>query len=359
MPIPLALPAIVDQVEQASPDAAYAQGLALRRAGRNAEAAAVFGEVVRVRPDDLDARLNLGLSLMALGRLDDAQRELQVVVDRAPDYPDAQIALARIAQRRGDRVEAERRLALAEAARPGDGEITAVRTQLAVPPDPRGRIDLVVAESDLNGGLSPWREATLGLGRPLDDRTTVSATAEWTERFGQSDLYLEAGVGRRWDWGAVSVSLGGTPDADYRPELALRAGLERPIGAGWAVTLDGSLARYSIGTVSSVQPGLQWSDGSGRLLLGGRWIGTRDETGDRQSGYALRGTLLVHPRLTVRAGFADAPETDQGITFAVVSRSLGLEFAVTSTLTLRVNTLGEDRGGFDRREIGLGLGWRY
>lgn len=359
MPILPALPPAVEQVQPASPDQAYAQGVALRRAGRDAEAAALFAEVLRQRPADVDARLNLGLSLLALGRLDAAERELNTVVEQAPAYADAHIALARIAQRRGDRAEAERRLALAEAARPGDPAVAALRTQLAAPEEPRARIDLSAAESDLSQGLSPWRQVVVGAARRLDDRTTLSASADWTERFDRTDLYLEAGVAHRWSWGATTLSLGGTPDADYRPELSVRGGVERAVGAGWAVTLDGSLSRYPVGTVSSLQPGVQWSDASGRVQLGARWINTWDETDARQTGYALRGAFAVTPRLTLRAGYADAPETDQGITIPVVSHSLGLEFAATERVTVRLNVLDEDRGAFDRREIGLGLGWRY
>ena len=199
----------------------------------------------------------------------------------------------------------------------------------------------------------------VGVARRLDERTTLSGSADWTERFGRTDLHVEAGVARRWSWGATTLSVGGTPDADYRPELSVRGGLERPVGAGWAVTLDGSLSRYPVGTVSSLQPGVQWSDASGRIQLGARWVNTWDENDARQSGYALRGAFAVHPRLTLRAGFADAPETDQGVTIPVVSRSLGLEFAATERVTVRLNLLDEDRGAFDRREIGLGLGWRY
>lgn len=359
MPILPALPPAAEQVQPATPDQAYARGVALRGEGRNAEAAALFAEVLRQRPADIDARLNLGLALLALGRLDDAERELGTVVEQAPAYADAHIALARIAQRRGDRAAAERRLALAEAARPGDPAVAALRTQLATPKEPRTRIDVSVAESDLSQGLNPWREVMVGIARRLDDRTTLSASADWTERFDRTDLYLEAGVGHRWSWGGTTLSLGGTPDADYRPELSVRAGVERPVGTGWAVTLDGSLSRYPVGTVSSLQPGVQWSDASERIQLGARWINTWDETDARQTGYALRGAFAVTSRLTLRAGYADAPETDQGITIPVVSYSLGLDYAATERVTVRLNALDEDRGAFDRREIGLGLGWRY
>jgi len=359
MPLVPALPPAAEQVQPITPDAAYAQGVAARRAGRDAEAAALLAGVVRARPDHVDARLNLGLALLALDRLDEAERELEAVVERAPAYADAHLALARIAQRRGDRPTAQQRLARTEALQPGGADAAALRAALERGSEPRWRLDMTVAESDLSGGLSPWRETTLSLTRRLDDRTSVGASVEHTERFGRSDTYLEAVGGRRFGWGGGYVALGGTPDADYRPELALRGGLEAPVGGGFAATLDGSVARFPVGTIRSLQPGLQWTGLSERLTLGARWINTWDETGERQDGYAVRGALTVHPRLTLRAGFADAPETSEGVTTQVVSRSLGVEFGLTERLTLRLNGVDEDRGAYDRREIGVGLGWRF
>ena len=309
------------------PDQIYATSVQDRLAGRNEAAIEGSRSVLAVRPEDVDARLNLALALMAAGRLDEAETELDIVLDQTPDYADARTARDRITRLRDDRAD--------------------------------WRFDVSTAYSNLSQGLDPWREAMVTLSRRTD-QGTVSGTIEHAERFDRTDTYVEARLDRAVGRGAVYGALGGTPDADFRPEIAVRAGGQMPVGSqGLAATLDAGLARYAAGTVTTLQPGVEYTSSGGTVILGGRWINVWDERDTYRSGYSLRAVVAIRPDVRLRAGFADAPESSDGTTVDVRSTSLGVEVDVTERFTLRLNGLREERTAYDRDEITLGFGVRF
>lgn len=342
---------------QVDPQSLYRGAVAERLAGRPAEAVPRLRQVLALRPDHVDARLNLGLALMALGRLDEAEAALLEVTRQAPGYTDAWIGLARIEQRRGDLASA-RRLA-AEAARldPANAEVGLLQGALATPPP--WRLDASAARSRLSGGLPDWTEARVSVSRRLGEGWDVGAAAEVTGRFDNTDVYIEARLDRAVDGGAVYLALGGAPDADYRPEIALTAGGEVRLTDRIAATLDASAARYPTGTVTGLHPGVRATLPGDRIELSARWINVRDENGVRRSGYAAGARWRATDRIALRAGYADAPESSEGATVDVKAWNLGADLDLTERVTLRVGLLSEDRGAYDREELSLGLGWRF
>lgn len=308
-------------------DQAYAMSVQDRLAGRNEAAIEGSRRVLAVRPEDVDARLNLALALMATGRLDEAERELDLVLAQTPDYADARTARDRITDLREDRAD--------------------------------WRLNVSTAYSDLSQGLDPWREAVVTISRRTADGS-VSGTVEHAERFGRTDTYVEARLDRVVGRGAVHGAFGGTPDADFRPEIALRAGAQMPVGTqGLAVILDAGLVRYAVGTVTTLQPGVEYTSPSGTLILGGRWINVWDEGDTYRSGYSLRAVAAIWPDVRLKAGFADAPESSDGTTVDVRSTSLGMEVDLNERLMLLLNGLREERTAYDRDEITLGFGVRF
>ncbi|HZV83377.1 MAG TPA: YaiO family outer membrane beta-barrel protein, partial [Brevundimonas sp.] len=171
--------------------------------------------------------------------------------------------------------------------------------------------------------------------------------------------YTEARLNRRLPDGSAYVALGGAVNANYRPEVAVRAGAVFTLAGGLTATLDASAARYGSGSVVSLQPGLAASLFADRLNLSARWINVRDETRRHRQGYALGGSYQVTDRLRVRAGFADAPESSEGVTVDVRARTVGLDIGVTHRATVRVTATSEDRGSYEREEVAVGLGWRF
>ena len=344
-------------VVQADPQALYEAAVADRRAGRPADAVAKLEAVLAARPDDLDARLNLGLALLALDRLEEAEAAFAAVLARAPAYADARIGRARVARRRGDLATARREAAEAVRLAPEDAEAAALARSLAEPP--RWRLDLDGARSELSGGLADWSEARVAVSGAIADRWSAALAVEATERFDNRDTYVEGRLDRRSGRGGAYVLVGGAPDADYRPELILGVGGQARLTDRLSATLDASAARYPTGAVTAIQPGLLIEIAPDRLQLAARWIIVRDEGGQDRQGWAIQSRWQASGKLGLRIGYADAPESSEGVTVDVSAWSLGADIDVTDRLRLRIGAVAEDRGAYDRREAALGFGLRF
>jgi predicted Zn-dependent protease with MMP-like domain/Flp pilus assembly protein TadD len=99
---------------------ALLEGMALSQLGSPAEALPRLEAALAASPGDLDALLERGFALYELCRFGEARAQLLEVVRRAPDEPWAQHTLGLIAERLGDRKEAERRFARARKLAPDD-----------------------------------------------------------------------------------------------------------------------------------------------------------------------------------------------------------------------------------------------
>jgi len=339
------------------PTALYEAAVADRLAGRNEEAIEKLDRVLQARPGDVDARLNRGLALLAMNRSVEAESDFRTVLDVSPDYVDARIGLARAAQRRGDRKQAWSEAGRALAAAPDRPDVQVLRQALGLPTD--WRVDFDVSRSRLGAGLPDWSDARFAAVRRIHDRWNFGVAAEWTERFGQDDVFLEGRLDHRIGAGGVYVAMGAAVKADYRPQASLRAGADVPLAGGISATLDVSAARFASGTVQSLQPGLAAELVRGRLRLAARWINVWDEMDQRRDGYAASIQWAATDRIRLRLDTADAPETSEGVTVDVGAVSLGAEVNLTDQTSLRFGVLKEDRGAYDREAISLGLGWRF
>lgn len=347
-------PAAIIQVD---PQSLYQSAVADRLAGRPDAAVIKLEQVLAARPDDVDARLNLGLALLALDRLDSAEAAFRGVVGRAPNYADAWAGLARVAQRRGDLAAARGFAEQARRAAPASAEIATL--QAALRPVPEWRVDLSTARSQLSGGLPDWSETRLSASRRLPAGWTGGLAVEATERFDDSDIYLEGRLDRSIGRGAAYIAVGGAFNADYRPEVALLAGGQRRIAGGLDATLDASVARYPTGTVTGLHPGLAVDLADDRVRLAARWINVWDENDDYRNGWAATARWQATDRFALRLGYADAPESSDGSTVDVTAWSIGTDIGIKDSLVLRVGYLSEDRETYDREELSLGLGWRF
>ena len=90
-----------------------------------------------------------------------------------------------------------------------------------------------------------------------------------------------------------------------------------------------------------------------------RWIATWDEFGEFRSGYALNGELRAADRWRLYAGWADAPESSEGVTIDVRALSLGVAVDLDDRTAIRLDGTKEDRGAYDRDEVSLGLTRRF
>lgn len=349
-------------------EVSYDAAVALRQAGRNAEAVAALEALSRRDPANADIWLNLGLAQVAAADYAAADRALERALQIAPAYGDVRLAYARSAFFRGEPELAKRRLAPLIAAEPQNAEALALASQLeGAPPAsaaevPTWRLDVAGSYSDLTLGLDAWRAATAALSRRSGDRT-FGGSVEHTERFGVTDTFLEAfAASRVGAAGDAYVALGGAPDADYRPEWALRAGGSLPVwsgeGASVRLGLDASYARFGIGDVRSLQPfvTLDWR---GRAALILRSINTLDELDEYRSGYAVRAELQAVEGLRLNAGWADAPESSVGVTVEVQAASLGFVVDLDDRHAVSLTGVHELRRVYDRNEITLAFTRRF
>jgi YaiO family outer membrane protein len=271
-----------------------------------------------------------------------------------------------VAQRRGDRQGA---LALLAPVDPANGEAGELRSALnrsgasdAAITD-QVRVDLDLSYSKLDGPAPDWREGSLRVQAPLDGRTAAAALVEVSERFNRTDVYGELRVDRRvGSGGGFYLSLGATPDADFRPEWQIGAGGFARLRGGrtaTVLTLDARQARYASGDIQTINPGIEQYL-SDRFWVTARWINIFDEDGDHQFGWLLRGDFLATQRLRLFAGAADAPDTSEGVVIDTFSLFGGISYDLNNRITTRLSIAHEDREtGADRLQMGLGLGTRF
>jgi YaiO family outer membrane protein len=339
----------------------YARAVAARQAGDPATSIALLEPLTTADPANADARLQLGLAYLASERLDDAERAFRETLAIAPDYADARIGLARVAQRRGETAAARRLLAPV----PSDNaEAAAFRAQLIGGERDTGwRADLDASYSMLEGTQPDWKEVAGALSYRSSD-TTIGGRIEWLERFGLSDVFGELRLDQRLSERATGyVAIGATPDADFRPEWQLGLGGSlrvRDGGDATVLTLDARQARYRVGDIQTVNPGIEQYLGDGRYWLTARWINIFDERGTHRMGYLLRGDAQASEGLRLFAGLSDAPDPDQGVVIDTFSLFGGAAVAIGSRSELRASIAHEDRSiGADRTQVSLGLGWRF
>lgn len=228
---------------------------------------------------------------------------------------------------------------------------------------PRWRIDLEGSHSDLTHGRESWHEAALRVSYAIDDGWTLGAAVETASRFNNFDAYVEARADLRFEGGtSFYVLAGGTPDADFRPRVALGAGgaqrlfaSEGFVSAGVA-TLDLKYAEYLSGDVETVNPGLELYVAKGRAWLTARHINIWDETGRHRTGYFVRGDMQAGDDVTVFAGHADAPDTSDGVTVDTTSWFAGIGVDVATDTIVRLAVAQEMREqGYDRTTVTLSL----
>lgn len=346
---------------QGSPGDDLSRGIELRRAGRPAEAIPLLQAATQAHSEDADAWLNLGLAYSATGRLSESEQALQRAERLAPSYPDVQLGLARLAYFRGDYGDAERRLASVLERAPDSVEARELSARVAQARRNAGlpwRLDATATYGELSKGLKPTRIGALSASRQLGDGKAIAGALEHVEQFRRRDTYLEAAISRR----GAYLALGGTPDAEFRPEWSVRGGLSTPaprFGA-WAgdLAIDAGWARYPTGDVRSFHPSLTVRRREA-LSLTARWINVLDENDDYRTGYALRAVASAAPRLRFSAAWSAAPESGEGRTVRVKAVGLGAAFDFERATTLRADGVHEMRPAYDRDLVSLGLTRRF
>ena len=326
-----------------------------RMAGDFPAARHALEAVLQADPRNADAWVQLGFVLSATGETAAARTAFLTTLEIASGYDDAKLGLARLAHRAGDGDGARAWLDRVGPTRANDPEVRALRATLDAPADRAGewRMDLSAAHSSLTHDLPAWREATISVSRRAGART-LGAGLGWARRFDRSDLYGEARLvqgGGGLIWG---VAVGAATRHIFKPQASLRFEAATPEERDWTLDAAATFARYDAGPVNkfNLRAGRRLGPA---LRVSAQGVVVRDETGGVRTGYGLGATLRAGGRSTLSLGWADAPESSEGVTVDVRAVSFGVSTAVSPDLRLRADVVHETRRAFDRTEVSLGL----
>ncbi|QDM40606.1 YaiO family outer membrane beta-barrel protein [Altererythrobacter sp. TH136] len=313
---------------------AYEAGVAARQAGQPAEARRLLMAWLADHPNDADAMLQLAYADLALGNVDAAEAGFEAVLRQAPDYTDARDGLAAVSARRASPA-----------------------------PEARGSVIVEGSLSDLGGGARGWSEVAADIETAISPRTTIGARAAYYRRFAREDVELVGRISLHPSddvW--LRAFVGGTPNADFRPEVAVGGGIDWRVTHGNAtvLTLDASYQRFPLQDVITVNPGVVQYLAGGKAWLTLRGIGTVADGGPLEVGALARGDFVPASGWRVFAGASNGPDTDLGVVTRVKALFGGVEAPLSPRFGVTGSLAREWRDGpLDRTEFRLGLKARF
>jgi len=326
-------------------------------------ARALVDDVLATAPNNVEA-LDLDARIALLeADYTRAGQSFQRVLAVDPRNAEALVGIGDVRRAEGDDETARQAYTQALAVEPGSADI---EQRLAVPPPRKWRLDIGSEVSDLTNGLGDWTDSSAGLAYRLSPRTTISGHTRLATRFGHTDVQLEGRIDQAFTPAFSAYALAAvTPDADFLARYSVGAGASWQVVAPakafgpLSLNIDARYDDFADTSVTSIQPWIQGYVFDGRLGLSARWVHAQDDTGTRADGYVLRADLAVTQRFNVFAGYADAPEIDDGALIPTRTVFGGISFDVSDPLTLRASIAHEQRPTFDRNIFGLGLTARF
>jgi len=331
--------------------------------GDTPRARALIDGVLAAAPNNVEALGLDGRIALLEGDHRRAGQSFQRVLALEPRNAEALVGIGDVRRAEGDDETARQAYTQALAVEPGSADI---EQRLTVPPPRKWRLDIGSEVSDLTNGLGDWTDSSAGLAYRLSPRTTISGHTRLATRFGHTDVQLEGRIDQAFTPAFSAYALAAvTPDADFLARYSVGAGASWQVVAPakafgpLSLNIDARYDDFADTSVTSIQPWIQGYVFDGRVGLSARWVHAQDNTGTRADGYVLRADLAVTQRFNVFAGYADAPEIDDGALIPTRTVFGGISFDVSDPLTLRASIAHEQRPTFDRNIFGLGLTARF
>lgn len=361
-------------------DIALALARVLAWQDRFAEAEAQVARVLAQSPDQVEALTLRARIAFYRQRYGQAEQDFLRAEELAPNTLDSLVGLGDVAAAQGREQAARRYWLRAQAVDPASRDVRQRLDRLGRGEGPRWRLDLIGSLSELSGDRPPWREASVQLTHLLNRSTDLFARLEGNERFERRDWYLEAGAIHRFSAALTgSLSLGGAPEAQFREQFALGAGLSARIAEGQSVpvdavewigptllTLDLRHASYRDGTSLTVRPGVEQYLLDGQLMLAGQAILSRQD-GTWRPGWSARADLAPEAwrGIGLSVGYAAAPELSDGRVADTFTWFAGVRLPLPDGPMLRLDVAEEhrrdvlSRAESRRTSVTFGIGIRF
>jgi YaiO family outer membrane protein len=309
-------------------DARYVLARACAQAGRHDEALAHYDILLARDANNSDWLLGKAQSLVALQRPAEALPLLERGRRVAPSYEDIWRTNATALEMlkdygRGDALLAEAERVFPQSTWPAAKRAALVEDRLLR----RGtRISLAASYEDLSAGRDPWRAATLGVDKPLDDRRRIIGGLRAEERFQASDAQLSFGfVDRGSDDWSYSVSGDFAPDAKVLPEWSLIAEVGRMLPGDRSLGFRARHSSYATTDVDSLAATIEQYAEQFRIAY--TLTGAQPSGLGTSFGHSLR---VAHDygdasHVTLAFGFGEEAETvAPSVVLVTQNRSIGV-----------------------------------
>ncbi len=325
------------QENRSTYDVQFARARILSWADQHEAAANAYKDLMNAYPGNPDVENGYGYLEYYRGNYDQADIFFNNIIANHPNYDDARTGL-------------ERTQAAREAAKRNRGH--------------QWRVDGNVGISSFSNGQQDWNDQSLRV-EYIPGKIAVSGKVVRYERFGLNDIQLTAGVrsnnDSNWDW---EIGGGFTPSADFRPDVSALGRIGHKFKLQGGTTLHGSVGYQiddydSTGSISTLTPQIMAYLENGAVLTG-RLIHSMKDGQSDQTGFLTSASIPIVDRLSAQIGYANAPETVNGIVIDTESVFGGLTYQLTDTTDIHATYARDDRENtYIRDGFNVGLTQKY
>ncbi|MCK5166993.1 MAG: YaiO family outer membrane beta-barrel protein [Rhodospirillaceae bacterium] len=235
------------------------------------------------------------------------------------------------------------------------------------------QVSIVYSNSNFSrSDRKEWHEEKTVFTRRVDEKTNINLSLGAANRFATYDVSVGGGVSHNFGDGVyANASFYATPDADFLARWAMQAGggvklWDGPEGAMGAIgptvaTINILHKDYASGDSENIDPGFVQYFSKIPVWVSGKWINTfAKKPSKRTTGYSIKLDWQMLDNLRPFAGFAFAPESDNGVVTNVSTRFGGIIYDIEPDTSIRIDYAGEDRKGSYLRNIySIGLSRRF
>ena len=305
----------------------------------------------------------------AEGELVQAQKSIEQALVLEPDNLDLQLARANILLWSN---EAEAAITQADAVRsidasyPGLADFDTAFLRQSRPPLQDGfkagllNVYAAAGVADLkfaSGRAAQWENVVIAAAYRQRANTVFVGEVD-AERREQLDVRISARATTQTKFGAYYFAAGVTPDAKFRDDWRMLAGVDTRLSRNLQGSFDLRVTHFGSGAFTAIEPGLTY-DLSSRYRASGKMINLFSSDGQYRAGASLRLDFVAKDDSSVFIGAARYPDTEAGITQTLQAYSVGAAWSLDRNMRLRLAGAQETRkNSYRNRSVNFGLEFR-